>query len=85
MPGSAPQMGGASYNLVGVAVLFLISLVLALSSDKIDPSGSQNLSRLLGCQLKNESANRRMLEMIKAQGGIFGWVSNSENFIKAIS
>jgi nicotinamidase-related amidase len=25
------------------------------------------------------------LEMIKAQGGIFGWVSNSENFIKAIS
>src|SRR6185369_14751071 len=25
------------------------------------------------------------LEMIKAQGGIFGWVSNSENFIKAIA
>jgi len=25
------------------------------------------------------------LEMIKAQGGIFGWVSNSENFIAAIS
>jgi nicotinamidase-related amidase len=25
------------------------------------------------------------LEMIKAQGGIFGWVSNSTNFIKAIS
>jgi nicotinamidase-related amidase len=25
------------------------------------------------------------LEMIKAQGGIFGWVSNSENFIKSIS
>jgi nicotinamidase-related amidase len=25
------------------------------------------------------------LEMIKAQGGIFGWVSNSANFIKAIS
>jgi biuret amidohydrolase len=25
------------------------------------------------------------LEMIKAQGGIFGWVSNSDNFIKAIA
>jgi nicotinamidase-related amidase len=25
------------------------------------------------------------LEMIKAQGAIFGWVSNSDNFIKAIS
>jgi nicotinamidase-related amidase len=25
------------------------------------------------------------LEMIKAQGGIFGWVSDSQNFIKAIS
>jgi biuret amidohydrolase len=25
------------------------------------------------------------LEMIKAQGGIFGWVSNSNSFIKAIS
>ena len=25
------------------------------------------------------------LEMIKAQGGIFGWVSNSANFIEAIS
>jgi nicotinamidase-related amidase len=25
------------------------------------------------------------LEMIKAQGGIFGWVSNADNFIKAIS
>jgi nicotinamidase-related amidase len=25
------------------------------------------------------------LEMIKAQGGIFGWVSNSANFIKAIA
>ena len=25
------------------------------------------------------------LEMIKAQGGIFGWVSNSENFIAAVS
>ncbi len=25
------------------------------------------------------------LEMIKAQGGIFGWVSNSDGFIKAIS
>ena len=25
------------------------------------------------------------LEMIKAQGGIFGWVSNSDNFLKAIA
>ena len=25
------------------------------------------------------------LEMIKAQGGIFGWVSDSKNFVKAIS
>ncbi len=25
------------------------------------------------------------LEMIKAQGGIFGWVSNSDNFVKALS
>lgn len=25
------------------------------------------------------------LEMIKAQGGIFGWVSNSDNFIKAMA
>jgi len=25
------------------------------------------------------------LEMIKAQGGIFGWVSNSKNFVSAIS
>ena len=28
---------------------------------------------------------RVALEMIKAQGGIFGWVSNSKNFITAIS
>ena len=27
---------------------------------------------------------RVALEMIKAQGGIFGWVSNSENVIKAL-
>jgi hypothetical protein len=25
------------------------------------------------------------LEMIKAQGAIFGWVSNARNFIQAIS
>ena len=28
---------------------------------------------------------RVALEMIKAQGGIFGWVSNSQNFIKAVA
>jgi nicotinamidase-related amidase len=28
---------------------------------------------------------RVALEMIKAQGGIFGWVSSSENFIKAVA
>jgi len=25
------------------------------------------------------------LEMIKAQGGIFGWVSNAHSFIKAVA
>ena len=28
---------------------------------------------------------RVALEMIKAQGGIFGWVSNSQNFLKAVA
>jgi nicotinamidase-related amidase len=28
---------------------------------------------------------RVALEMIKAQGGIFGWVSNSQNFLKAVT
>jgi hypothetical protein len=28
---------------------------------------------------------RVALEMIKAQGGIFGWVSNSQNFHKAVA
>jgi nicotinamidase-related amidase len=28
---------------------------------------------------------RVALEMIKAQGGIFGWVSNSQNFLKALA
>jgi hypothetical protein len=65
-----------------------------LAADENAPHGSVCADELLasarqlcraGIPENKRLRNQRGLEMIKAQGGIFGWVSNAQNFIAAIS